>query len=1084
MSFSLLRVPKKAALTALRGLVVGTSCTLALITEDRRRRINQARSVVRNAERIRSSKQYHAAHPALSHSQSTAERKSFDDVMDAAILIGPARKPFRTEIKDHDGVLDRVQVEQRRPDPDAAAERPKEVLTPSAHAPTQSRDRHRDQESASDNAQLSQARHSNVASNESAGPASPTRIRASPRAWGSHANSLIQQPSPALFKRPVPTTSRPGPSAIPDLGRLEIRNIDVHENVRRVSEAIVLGDTSSLEEAVNILRDTLRKQDLTAEEKDALVHVAAPLCSKCQESGMMDDAARALYQVVQLGPLHEADYYACNPQPVIDHAISAAEVEVNKLKAEDGKFLKRERLSVGHKLNRVIQLLLPKFTQNTLSPSRIQDWLPTAEKSMELALDLQVIADSAANVYWRIQHYGADPNGLVTRRFMEGLAQQAQYNRILNTFHLIRYRLAQYEPETWYAVGNLVADALELSPGKDPSKLLKTMLEFCPSETLSPGLPLRTTWVTKLLYCHWQRMRNFGCTLALFRHFEELGGFDKIVHLDGPYRVMIQIAGEAEQWADVDELFKQLVFVKPTTAKEARILGLLALAKAKLGDWNGVLSDFKKMEIKHRVEDVFVPVLHEFIKTHTTRETEDFLKTYIEDLEIPISPFMVNMVANRYGDIRDAHSFIEWIAYCSKKGFEIDAAFGNAILTNCRRRWEFGYPELKLMHRTLAALSPNFVDDVTENDMISAVLRTHRRAKPIFIRREIALVGAKSHMWGKLSSLDDVRVDMRYAFATRKYKQAIQLYKSACKQGVPVDDGHLRIAVKASLKLGGRIQPALSLIKEGKAKGIDVSTATTQVFLTQIYQVFAGDTSDKESVLRQVQNVIASFEENGLSVGHQPILRIAYLLLRAGHFQSAISFGLSTLQRKGISYPDDVPTFQLLLLAYAYKSDVPGMKWTIAGAVHLQYYHKKSVFKALKDARTLLQKQIQTSDVKEALWVVENGLDRVRLQRLRGAEERTELERDVIEIMKQAALETEHQPGSEAFRRREKMLQELDAKARLEEETKARKEAARRAERQARYEAAMEHVLKNQDEASAMETILLENRHDIIRTAF
>lgn len=1079
MSFSLLRVPKKAALTALRGLFVGTSCTLVLITEDRRRRINQARSAVRNAERIRSSKQYHAAPPAFDDIQSSAERKCFDDVSDAAISIEPDERRLRTQIRNSNGALDHGQVESRRSDQGAVVERPKDMLNSCADVPAESASRQHGRQGATDNAQLRQVQHGFVANSEPAGHSRLTWERRSPRAWGAHAVFPIPQPSPELFKRPLPTTSRPRPSATEDLPHPSSHNIDVHENVRWVSEAVALGDSSSLVEAVNVLSDTLRKRDMAAEEKRALIHAAASLCSKCQESGMMDDAARALYMVVQLGPLPEADYYACNPQPLIDRAISAAEVEVDKLKAEGEKSHRRERLSVGCKLERVIQLLLPRFTEITLSASRLQEWLPAAEKSMELALDLHVLTESAANVYWRIQHYGGDPDGLVTRRFMEGLAQQAKHNRILNTFHLRRYKLAQYKPETWYAIGNLVTDALELTPGKDPSRLLKTMLQFCPGETLSPERPLRTTWVTKLLYCHWQRMSTFESTLALFREFEGLGGFDKVVHLDGPYRVMIQIAVEAERWTDVDDLLKQLEVVKPSTAKEARILGLLALAKAKLGDWNGVWTDFKKMEIRYLVENVFAPVLHEFIKTHTTRETEDFLRAYIEDLDIPISPYMVNMVANRYGDVRDAHSFVEWLAYCSKKGFEVDAAFGNAILTNCRRRWDFSFLDLKLIHRTLAMLNPNFVDNVTENDMISAVLRTHRRAKPLFVKKEIALVGAKSHTWGKLTSPDDMRIDLRHAFVTRKYKQALHLYKSACKRGVPVDDGHLRIAVKASLKLDDRIQPALSLIKEGKAKGIDVSTAITQVFLTQIHHVFGGDTSDKEDTLRQVRDVIARFEESGLSLGHQPMLRVAYLLLQAGHFQSAISFGLSALQRKGISYPDDVPTFQLLFLAYAYKSDVQGMKWTIAGAVHMQYYHKKSVFKVLKDARALLRKQIQTSDVKEALWVVEQGLDKVRLQRLKNIEERKGLESGIIEIMKHAALEAELQPDSEAMRRRDEILQELDAKARQEEVIAEREEAARRSERQARYQAALELKLKDQEQAETMEAILLGSRHDI-----
>jgi hypothetical protein len=58
-------VPSKGALRALRGLALGTSCTIAisagLLTEDRRRRIHAAREVHDNAKKLKSSRKYHSA---------------------------------------------------------------------------------------------------------------------------------------------------------------------------------------------------------------------------------------------------------------------------------------------------------------------------------------------------------------------------------------------------------------------------------------------------------------------------------------------------------------------------------------------------------------------------------------------------------------------------------------------------------------------------------------------------------------------------------------------------------------------------------------------------------------------------------------------------------------------------------------------------------------------------------------------------------------------------------------------------------------------------------------------------------------
>ncbi len=55
----------KVALTALRGLVLGTSCTLALVAEDRRRRINNAVNVIETSKKLKASKHYHGGGAGL-----------------------------------------------------------------------------------------------------------------------------------------------------------------------------------------------------------------------------------------------------------------------------------------------------------------------------------------------------------------------------------------------------------------------------------------------------------------------------------------------------------------------------------------------------------------------------------------------------------------------------------------------------------------------------------------------------------------------------------------------------------------------------------------------------------------------------------------------------------------------------------------------------------------------------------------------------------------------------------------------------------------------------------------------------------
>lgn len=1068
MSFSLLRVPKKAALTVWSGLVVGTSCTLLLLTEDRRRRINQARSAIRNADRIRSSKQYHATAPILDGQSGVAIARLEE-------ALSPSRTVPRRFVRGKDKYKDWTappKGAQGQPGQETIANEPHDVsasLTAKRPRVDDGTDLELDHPGSAYDVPLKRIV-------PKIHPVPFPRLQAIPSGTPPLGDAILlfKGLERSKYARTNVKTSQGFPKSPSE-------HINAEETLERIQRAADFGSQDSLAQAVEIVRNTLRNTELAPEDKSSLAHAAIMLSSKCQQAGLMDSAMRALHSAVELGPMAEADYYKANPQPVIQYAISAAEARIEKVKLEGMKASKHERLFLRKRMDRTIMLLMPKLTGGTLSTPRLAEWLPAVEKCMHLAFDLGNMMDTASSIFWRIEYYGGDPDGQILLRFMERLHEHARHPQIVNTFNLMRHKLAKLNADTWYAIGDLVAEAVDNAPGQNPAKLLEHMTEFCPLENCEPLLPLRTTWMTKILYCHWKRVGDYPETRAVFQRFQDLGGFEKIVHKDGMYRTMIQIALEAERWQELDHLLRNLLAVKPSAAKEARILGLLALAKAKAGDWTAVWDDFKSMENRERMEDVFAPVLHEFIKTHTTKETEDFLKAYIEDIKMPINSFMVNMVANRYGDVRDVDSFLEWLSWCSTQGFEIDAAFGNAILMNCRRRWDFGFEGLTHIYRTLQALSPNFVDDVTETDMVSAGLTAHRKAKIPFLKKQVAFANRKFHRWTLAESAGDMRVDMRHAFSMRDYRKVLFLYRAAAhKKNIPLDEGHLRLAVQASLRLEKRMQPVLKMIREARDQDIDIDQAITLVFLVQARQIFERDMSDKDVLLREVQDCIAQFEASGLSLGYQALLRVAFQLLRARHPSAAISFGLTALRKKGVTYPDDIATFKLFFAAYGTRADVQGMKWTLAGAVHLQYYQKRAVYLALKDVRNYLSKSIQSTDVKKAQWVIEQGLDMIRQQRLQLAEDRKQVQRQTIDIMKRAALEAEQQPTcEEAIKRREQILAEIEENVRREEEEETNKIEARKAEMQARKKAAEEAQEMNQEEADAMELLLTTSRHEI-----
>ncbi|PSR81970.1 hypothetical protein BD289DRAFT_438293 [Coniella lustricola] len=1103
MSFSLLRVPKKAALTALHGLVVGTSCGLVLITEDRRRRINQARTVLSNSDKIRSAKQYHGS------------RSSIEDQLGVpSVGLRPT-----SSLSLHQVVVQNYEAQpefiwsqdtnhNKLAPPDTADKVERGLLPPPAQPSPRADSYDVSRQGSSAHTEHTESPDQiNTASSPAAGPDQTSPFS---RVSRFHAVSTTQQLAPSLFDFKVPVRPDSSPVEIPHKFTAYLHGKKPLEVAQLIQEKIELHDAEAAQEGLTALKEILLKSDYAVEEKSALVRAAVSLCCQSQELGEMQLATEALHCLVRLGPLTVADYYASDPQNVIEHALMGVEVDIKQLVAGSaGSRAAAEHTATGaveiptnkaavqspnvtHKqrqlaarktLKRAIDLLMPRFEEGELPASRVQEWLPAAEKAMNLALDLDIMIEQAANIFWRIQHYNADLHGVIVQRYMARLQAQGRSKPIVSTFNLVRHRLAQYMPDTWSAIGDIVVAAVEDCPGQDSAKVLRHMVEFCPKQLSQPAKPLRTSWITKLLYCHWQRCRDFDGVLAVFRQFEQVGGFNLAVHVDGVYRVMIQTAVEAEQWSAMDELLRELEVVKPTSAKEARILGLVALAKAKVGDWSGVWAEFEKMEIRDRIEAVFSPILYEYSKSHTTREVEDFLKNYIRNMDLPIGPYIVNMVANRYGDVRDHQSFLDWLLFCTSQGFKIDAAFGQAIIYNCRRRWDFALDDLKTIYHTLRVLSSDFADQVTENEMVSTALRTHMRASQPFIKRQILSVSAKLHRPHLAGNASDMRVNMKQAYATRKYSAVLSLYKSACKQGVFLDDGHLRLAVMACLKPGDQLGIALDLIKEGKARGMNVSSVVTPIFTMQAQKMFSQHHNlpeNRDMLLIKAKDLVTSFEERGLDVGHAALMRTAHLLLRARHHEGALSFAYLALEQRGVQQPDDVATFQLFIGAFAYKADVDGLRWTIGSAVHMQYYHKGSVYRALKDARNLLQKHIQSRDVKEALWVLEQGLDKVRIARHQLQQDQRALERTTLEIMKNAALDASDQPTDhETLLKRAEIIRQLEEKDLREREEAERTRVEMRRERELRRRAAEEVMEQNAGAADVMEMILEQGKHEV-----
>ncbi len=231
----------------------------------------------------------------------------------------------------------------------------------------------------------------------------------------------------------------------------------------------------------------------------------------------------------------------------------------------------------------------------------------------------------------------------------------------------------------------------------------------------------------KLLLCHWKKHRSFPETVDVFNELMDSGLRELVPHPDCLYRIMIEVALEAGKKWKLNRFWISSRRKILALVADVRIPDDSPSQRRRRGDWEGVLADIKAAKIANRKDSeylgkVFIPILKIYVKEHSILETEAFLRLYIDQLRVPVSRYMVALMANIYGAERDMKSFLQWIEYCVSVGFRIDSGFANAILVNCKRRWGFSFINLRRIFLNIKALSPGCMDKATEHFMTSSAI--------------------------------------------------------------------------------------------------------------------------------------------------------------------------------------------------------------------------------------------------------------------------------------------------------------------------------------------------------------------------
>ncbi|KAK0718290.1 hypothetical protein B0T26DRAFT_646895 [Lasiosphaeria miniovina] len=962
---SSLPVPSKAALTAMRGLILGTSCTLALFAEDRRRRINKALAFVENGERIKAAQSYRSGGAALALA---LEEEAF---WDAGLLSAPP--PFTMSPK-----LSRSQLGRTE-----------------AHLQDDTWAR---LELSSDEARLQQERRSN--------PLVSKHRNTSRRQAEIHNFSSTQTPNkPDSFIPPLADPRVALDAALrlwPAVDPKTVKALaapSTEEIVSSVQDACHTKDARKLSSAINDMITAFQTKAAPSNLDGPWIEASALLCRTCQELGRVNDAANILGWAVTRGPLRESDYHDHDPLSLIRALLPQEPL---------GRF---NRDAYVEKVEIATTLFLPNFTE------RPTDLQPEAFSLGKTLIELALVAERKGrltSLYRRCSLLTEDTNHDFAEWYITKIHETGDFKMAIKLI-ITRYAKMSPSAESIYRVGDVAVQSVGAAHDHKADQVLKSLLEIC-----SKDCKLKTEWVVRLMLSHRNQHRDsFEEVEALFNHVAAANLEDVVVFPDGVYRVMIEMALEAGEETKAESYMNVAAATIPRFAKDVRVQGLFALSCARAEDWEGVRRSFEKMGAKRADArgKVFVPILKLYAKQHTVHETEDFMRSYIRDFDVPLNGYMVTLMANQYGSLRDLDAFVGWIEYCASAGFKVDAAFTNAILANCRRQWKLPFRDLRTLFRKLRLLNPDFVDDVTGRIMTDAALMDSKLGGD-FARGRLNSLRVKPNLRaldGRCAEIEGVVMAMKQAMVCKSPARALWIYKRALHQGIPPSQHALRLAVQAQLKTKENdYSAAFDLLQDARRRGDDIDEAVNYILLTRLGEILDGISSRKAAAVRAkaveaADATLNLFASKGIILSASSLRRAALICLKAGISRAAIMYALkaSKTVQEGPFY--NLQNFKILLAAYTDLLDVVAIKKGIATALSSPYAVEADCLKALKRARQMVA-GAAGSEQMEALTAIQDGIRGVVAAREGLREQASKLEVKAVDIMRQAALDANRRP--------------------------------------------------------------------------
>jgi len=734
---------------------------------------------------------------------------------------------------------------------------------------------------------------------------------------------------------------------------------------------------------------------------EALLDVAIQLSEAFRRHGRLDAAEKILDIVLRCGPVEQEAFFAFGAESVISDLL-----EKHK---EASSILEKDTQAYLHK---ACVLYLTNFKRK---PEKGSQRVQALGKVLCAETCRRGLFTMTEEIYWRMDKFLAGaPNEaihfLITAS--HGLGKHKKVQKYFERFYLT----TSPDQLQFYKVIDLVMDSVLKFQGTEPAETtLLSVLQMAERE----GLLISTTSILKVLGDHWKTYRDIIKSKDLFNRVEYLLHVSR--HPQAVYGAIIQFCVEAGDEASALSYYEILRKHHEPTPADIRIYGHFAYAKAMKGDWVGVRGEFLRMKKMttpdyHREHSAaFTHILRMFVQSHTTSETEDFIRESVEEFDLKITPYISNTMIDKYLQVKEIDSVSRWIDYTHSVGCSVDPAFFNTFLKNLHRTWNLNFEQVWAVYQSVRKLgiwTGSFINKETLSTL-----------------RDIAISDCGSdteNLFEKLNHVhlyvpvnadrrNNIRAAMSAALSSRDNIGVLKLYKGALREGIPLSQGTVSIALKASLALyPNNIDATACLLEWSQEQGQDIYHSLSTLFTHQISQMKDDTTVSGHQIMEMTRKTVSALESRHIQVPTRIITSTMSVLTKRGYFYDAINFWDSISHRPNSSpIPLDLETLTVLLQAFIGLRDPVGLRWVLQMLQAKDINPDKRFSRILLIGRKAAKEQFDANPPRGALstspigrWILNlrYALDVVQGMKKDAGKEREAVKFKAIEIMEKADL--------------------------------------------------------------------------------